>query len=120
VVGVDVGVEDVGDLPAALLGEAFVPRVHPRVHGSVDDSGLILRADQIRQATLAGAPDLHDLRFAPFQRDVSGVPGETPGLHAALQGENLVTPPAQLLGGERAGSAAAADGHNGRALGTLE
>src|SRR5215212_11336786 len=120
VIGVDVRVEDVRDAPSALLSEARVPRVHFRVHRSVDHRRLAPGANEVRKAPLAGAPDLHHLRVTPFYGDFGTVPGEAPGLHTALQSEDLVTSLPELLGGHGTGAATPADGDHGCPLRQLQ
>ena len=72
VVGVDVGVQDMGDLPSAFLGQL---EVNLRVHGRVDYRRLAPGADQIREAPLAGAPDLDYSRFRTRDLNLCTVPG---------------------------------------------
>jgi hypothetical protein len=72
VVGVDVGVEDVGDTTAALLRKLHE---HLRVYGRVDHGGLLARADEIREAALAGVAHLDYLSLRARGRNLRGVPG---------------------------------------------
>jgi hypothetical protein len=73
VVGVDVGVEDdVGDTTAVLLRESHE---HLRVHGRVDHGGLLARAEEIREAALAGVAHLGYLSLRARGRNLRGVPG---------------------------------------------
>ncbi len=51
----------------------------------VDDSGLIIRADDVGETAFPGASHLHDVRSGIRHRHVGGIPGQAPRFHAADQ-----------------------------------
>src|SRR5439155_13346631 len=57
VVGVYVRFENRTDAPAMLVG---YPMVHPGIERGIDDDGSAVRADEIGEAALPGAAQLHD------------------------------------------------------------
>ena len=65
VIGVDVGIQDVGDGPAVLGREVLIDLGR---QGRIDDDGLTVVADQVGEAALAGAADLDDGRRAARAR----------------------------------------------------
>jgi hypothetical protein len=62
VVGVDVGVEDVGDSPAAPFGEF---KIDLRLDGGIYDEGLIVGPDDVGESPLARAPYLEHFDLRP-------------------------------------------------------
>ena len=80
VVGVQVRVEDLGDPPAVRGGDALVDG---HIDGRVDDEGGVAGTDDVGEAALRAAADLHDRRVAGG--DLDGVVQLGPRAHAAGQ-----------------------------------
>src|SRR2546421_1238874 len=79
-----------------------------------------VRADEIGEAALPGAAQLHDPRGAPGARHLGSVPGEAPGPHPARERHRVQAARAQPLRGEHARLPGGAHGHHATAIRGME
>jgi hypothetical protein len=117
VVGVEVGLQHMGDAPAALSGQVKVDR---RVKGRIDHRRNIAGADEVGEAALAGTTHLQYRCRAAGRRKLGGVPGQAPGPHPAHERARLQAARPELLGGSQAGATGGADRHHGCAGGNVD
>src|SRR5437867_8789224 len=82
VVGVHVRFKNGADVPAVCVGHALV---HLGIERRIDHSGSAVRADEIGEASLPSAAQLHDPCSASATRTLGRVPGQAPGAHPALE-----------------------------------
>src|SRR5439155_7066846 len=109
--------DDRADTPAMLVRYLTV---HPGIERRIDHGGIAVRADEIREAALPGAAQLHDARGAPGARNLRGVPGQTPGAHPALERHRVEAARPQALGSQHARLPSGAHGHDAAAVVGME
>src|SRR5260370_39592064 len=105
----DVRVKVTSDLPALGLWQV---EVHLRVQRGINHDGLVALANEIGEASFSGAPHLDDTSTTLLHRYLSGIPGQTPRLHATFKGKRLYPSHYQLLSGDLAGFACCTHRHN--------
>ena len=81
-VGVDVGVEDVGDSPAAPFGEF---KIDLRLDGGIYDEGLIVGPDDVGESPLARAPYLEHFDLRARHGHLHRIPGHAPSFHPPFE-----------------------------------
>src|SRR6266702_7762090 len=109
-IGVDVRVEDAGNLPT------MAPRqieIDVRSKRGIDHESFLTCANEVGEATFAGAPYLDNTRRTIFERDLGSIPRHAPRLHPSLKGECRNAPRSKLLGGKLTGSASSTDCDHG-------
>src|SRR3954469_6134983 len=106
-------VEDMGYLPPVGGSEV---EVNLGIYGCVDHGCHAIDPHEIGEAPLPCAAHLDDSHFAAWHWYLGAVPSQGPGLHTAFQRKGFVALGAQLLGGDSAGPACSADGHNGSVI----
>src|SRR5438874_8414650 len=101
-VGMNVRVEDAGNLPPMALCQV---EIDVRIKGGIDHESFLTCANEVGEAAFAGAPYLDDTRRTIFERDLGRIPRKAPCLHPSLKGARRNAPRSKLLGGKLTGSA---------------
>src|SRR5260370_12522748 len=107
-VGMNVCVEDAGDLPPMAPRQV---EIYLRVKRGIDHHGLLACINEVRKASFSCAPHLDDTDVVRRHRYFSSVPAQTPGLHAAVQRQRLQPASLQLRGRPLPGFASPTPGH---------
>src|SRR6266567_8521975 len=85
-VSVDMGVKDAGNLPAVLTCQI---KIDLWIKGGINDECLSVHANYVGQAPFPRPSHLDDLHGTACNGNLSRIPGQTPCLHAPLQGIHL-------------------------------
>src|SRR5712691_11445689 len=115
-IGVNVGLQDTSNLPPVLRSQV---EIHLWVKRSVNHHRFILCTNEVRKAPFSCAPHLDDTDVVRRKRDFSNIPGQTPRLHPALQGQRLDPSCGQLLGCNLTGFASSTHGYNRSIAGSV-
>src|SRR6266849_2042550 len=108
-VSMNVCIKDAGDLPPVLCSQV---KIYLWVKRSINDQSFILCPKKVRKASFSCAPHLKHPHSVASERDFSNVPGQTPPLHPAFQGQRLDPTCGQLIGGNLTGFASRTHGHD--------